>query len=325
MRKRNLQSTGSMRLVLAAVSILMFFCNLPSTTMAQSLSISASPSSVYLPWSLEGGITEPLEINVSHSGAETEYFLTVSRGDNYSFDPRYLDNGLWAWWWRAYLPYMVMTPEGGIAKDLSTSLQGNNVISGSFDASSQQQSAAHTFTVFLRDETFQRYDDYSDRLEVTLYEGSYHNPGSAVARDRRAVTISTIVPQLYEIRLVSPGAPPGSYGGGYDLFLDDLEDGATGSVDILYRTNMLFSLEASSQNGGRLVSDGGERIPYTMRTSGRYRSFNLRKTERLIHFGFPTGVEFRRETLTVEVEASDVRGQPPGYYTDVVTFDIIAK
>ncbi len=55
------------------------------------------------------------------------------------------------------------------------------------------------------------------------------------------------------------------------------------------------------------------------------RSYRLNSTARLINSRDPTGADFVRETVTVTVDAGDVTGSPPGYYTDVVTFEVIAR
>ena len=86
---------------------------------------------------------------------------------------------------------------------------------------------------------------------------------------------------------------------------------------------MSYRLEASSANGGDLVSDTGDRIPYAMIVAGK--SYTLNNTARLVNSRDPTGANFVRETVTVSVDAGDVTGSPPGYYTDVVTFEVIAR
>jgi hypothetical protein len=92
-------------------------------------------------------------------------------------------------------------------------------------------------------------------------------------------------------------------------------------VDLLYRTNSRYKLVATSLNGGDLVSDDGDRIPYRLVFDGKDYTFG----SPMINSNSPTGVEYVRESLSVEVAAVDAQAMPPGYYQDVVTFDITAR
>jgi hypothetical protein len=307
--------------ILAGVSLLVGM-SVPVEGQA-ALSITDAPVGIALPWSFDGGTEVFLDVQVSHSGDAADYFLTVSPGNSGSFEPRRMDNGRGGGPFRAELPYLVLTPAGSVAKDLTVALNADNVISGSFGADVDTRTASHRFDAALTGDTFQLEDNFSDSVEVSLYQGVYTQPNSAVLRDQRTVNVSSTIPQVYEIRLVSPGAGADTYNGGFDLFLGDITNGATGEVDLLYRTNMRYRLEASSQNGGDLVSDGGDRIGYTITVAGS--TYRLNSTRRLIQSNDATGREFVRESMLVTVAAGDVTGKPPGYYTDIVTFDIIAR
>ena len=299
-------------------------------TVLRALEISSVTGSLSLPWAFETVGNEDvnetmkrnLDVTVEHFGAAVSYFITVSTGDNGQFDPRLMDNGRGGGPFRGELPYRIVTPADGIAKDLTASLNAGNVISGTFPAASTPQAATKRFAAFLSGDTFSLEDTYADTVRVTLYEGVYTDPRSAVERDSANVSLSASIPMVYQLRLVSPGAAsPANYDGGYDMFLGDLTNGAVGQVDLLYRTNSRYKLVATSQNGGDLVSDGGDRIPYRLLVDGKNYNFG----SPLIRSVWPTGVEFVRESLSVEVAAADAQAMPPGYYQDIVTFDITAK
>jgi hypothetical protein len=294
------------------------------------LEISSVTGSLSLPWAFETVGNEDvdetmkrnLDVTLEHSGPAVSYFITVSAGDNGQFDPRLMDNGRGGGPRRGELPYRITTPADGIAKDVTTSLNATNVISGTFSAASTTQTVTQRFDAFLSGNTFSLEDLYQDTVTVTLYEGVYTDPEAAVARDSVNVAVSASIPMVYQLRLVSSGAAaPVNYDGGYDMFLGDLTNGAVGQVDLLYRTNSRYRLTATSQNGGDLVSDDGDRIPYQLIFDGKNYNFG----SPMINSNSPTGVEFVRESLSVEVAAPDAQAMPPGYYQDIVTFDITAR
>lgn len=262
-----------------------------------------------------------LPVAIQHRGDATDFFVTVSSGELGQFDPRYMFISRFLAWLGIRLPYYVYTPLGGIAKDLSVPVDEQSTISGTFTESQSWTSAEETLEFVVPAEQFSRRGDYRDTLTITLYQGSVGQPLSAVEADSVEVDVNSNTGDFSQVLLVSPGGDSSSGQSQYSFDFGALRPYASQRVDMLFRTNMTYTLSLTSANGGNLENTVGGvtyQVPYQFTSNGDELDLGNR---RIIGFGLlGTGIEFQRYEFEVMIEEFDLVA--PGTYQDVITVTI---
>lgn len=293
----------------------------PAVGAQAVLSFQSVPATLSIDNQIFTEARTPLPITVAHEGDAASWFVTVSRGNAGSFDPRELQRRFF-FFFILSTEYNIFTPSEEIARDLSGPLPAGSVISGSFSASGSLQTASAQFSVRLPPEQFVRQGTYTDAVDVSLYQGSPSAPGDAILVERRTVDITSVTATVAQVGLVETGGAGTSGQRDFSLDFGPLAPGLTRTVDLVFRANSSFLVEAVSSNGGALLNvnqPGGFTIPYTFRYDGS--TYDLASSTVIdLSFLSGTGIDFARGTIEVEIGAFS--NAPAGLYEDVITFTI---
>lgn len=294
----------------------------PMMVSAQAqLSFESLPASIVVDNAIFSEAETLLPFTVAHEGDATSWFVTVSRGNSGSFDPRQLQRRLF-FFFTLSTNYNIFTPSEVIARDLSGPLTASSVASGTFAATASLQTASSQFSVRLPAEQFVRQGTYTDAVDLTLYRGSPSAPGTAVQVERRTVQITSVTSTVAQIGLVETGGAGGAGSPDFSFDFGPLSPGLSRSVDLVFRANSSYLVQVSSANGGRLrnINRTGEiTIPYTFRYNGSAYNLSSRSTIGLSLLS-GTGIDYARGTVEVQIGAFS--NAPSGLYEDVVTFTI---
>lgn len=285
------------------------------------LSIASLPGSVSVANQIFSESTTTIPITVAHEGDATSWFVTVSRGNASSFDPRLLQRQF-LFFFTLSLDYNIFTPADAIARDTTGPLGASNVLSGSFSASTAVQTSSGQFTVRIPAEQFVRQGTYTDDVDISLYRGSVNDVAAAVRVERRTVEISSVTNSVAEVGLVPSGGASSNVNTSFTMDFGPLTSGETRTADVLFRANSGYFLEAESANQGELLNvnrPGNFTIPYEFRYNGDAYDLSSPQTLDVSFFG-GTGITFARRPIAVEI--SPFSNVPSGLYEDVITFSI---
>ncbi|MFW5827467.1 MAG: hypothetical protein ACOCU4_05220 [Alkalispirochaeta sp.] len=304
------------------IILLVFLVGALSGAGAQAqLSIASLPGTVSVANQIFSESTTAIPITVAHEGDAASWFVTVSRGNSSSFDPRQLQRRF-LFFFTLSLNYNIFTPSDSIARDTTGPLSASNVLSGSFAASTSVQTDSREFTVRIPSEQFVRQGTYTDEVDISLYRGSVNNVDAAVRVERRTVDISSVTSSVAEVGLVESGGAASNVDRNFTMDFGPLSSGETKTADLLFRANSGYFLEAESANQGELLNvnrPGNFTIPYEFRYDGD--TYDLSSPRTLdVSFLSGTGISFARRPISVQIGAfSNV---PSGLYEDVITFTI---
>lgn len=308
------------RAVTLATILLWFTAALAAQT---TLSFASLPGSVSIANEIFSESTAAIPLTVAHQGDAADWFVTVSRGNSSTFDPRELQRRFF-FFFTLSLDYNIFTPSGSIARDTTGPLTTNQVISGAFPASGTVQTASSQFTVRIPAEQFVRQGTYTDDVDISLYQGTVANAASAVRVARETVRISSVTTSVAQVGLVESGGATGGVNQNFTMDFGPLSSGATRTADILFRANSGYLLQAESANQGALVNvnrPGNFTIPYIFRYNGT--TYDLSSPTTIDGSLFSgTGIAFVRRPVSVEI--GPFSNVPSGLYEDVITFTISA-
>jgi len=159
----------------------------------------APPGSLALNTSTAFGSQEYLRFTIEHEGtAVSDWFVTLSRGQAPSFDPRIMSKGA------DQLIYQVTAedpPSSKIIKDTSVALSSDSVITSSafnaFAATLEQQS--FDMVVHIPEDQFSAAGEYLDTMTLSLYTGQPGLPGTHVLADSAMVSFCGRMARLLDI------------------------------------------------------------------------------------------------------------------------------
>lgn len=225
--------------------------------------ISPFGGGVNVTYSQVSGVEVSLSIEVFHFDDPTDYFITISGGQNgttsnrISMNPS--NNSI------EYFLYNNLSDKI-IIKDLSTTPSSNEVISGSLPNGHTRQTV--TYNLYIPPGAFHPGGQYSDTVTVSLYKG---NLSSYTFSDSRDLTFNIQVPDVIDISLVPLGANFDINSSNMTFDFGELFPGQTKNADIIVRSNLSYEVSLSSQNGSILKSidpANSSEIPYICSING---------------------------------------------------------
>lgn len=259
--------------------------------------------------------TATIHVTVGHTGGPGGYVITVSRGSSPTFDPRTMEYLLVLDGTSPQLNYNIFSPAGEIARDLSGPINADQVIQGNFGNSGNTLNTVnHAFDVIVPAEQFVRRGSYQDQVEVSLYEGRQLDANRLSLVARETVTVTSETPTIAQIGIA-----------GSDDFTMDfglLTEGVQQRVDLLYRTNAGFRIDAVSENDGVMVNVSQPQsnpIPYDLRVGGTLIDLSASS---LVEINLLYGTSIQFESVPLEVTIGTVEDVLPGLFQDVIIFTI---
>lgn len=248
-------------------------------------------------------------------GPATRYFVTFSK-DSPGDEPRQMRGGFQP------LNYQIHdTPQlSNILKDLPLARE-QEVIAGRFNAKESVQD--HEFTVVLPARQVLYPGRYSDRIRVTLYEGTMKNYTEI---ESRTISVSAQVEQSADVALLDPGAPFDAGAITRSLDFGELESGERLACDLRVRGNTPFRVTMESRQGGVLRNTGpgvDSTVPYSLRVNGRDIALPQNQPA-LVAWRFwftgPDGASY-----PVEVTIGSTDNAAAGNYEDELTITLITN
>ena len=159
----------------------------------------APPGGVYANASFEQDRVVEVTVTVEHEGAAVpSWFIAVTAGAAGVFDPRELSQGTDA---VLYQIYGSAPPSSDILKAPPSVLTAANVITSSAFGSVAATPELESFTLYVSVPAgqFQPSGEYTDAVELRLYEGDYADAGTHVLADTANVNVTGRMAEIVDI------------------------------------------------------------------------------------------------------------------------------
>jgi len=299
-----------MKTFLRLVWTVLFF-SIPLGAQVQ-LSFQGNPGrALTLAYSLTAPVEVTKSVTIRHRGPATSWFFTLSPGQNSGGNP--LDRQTWDANSNP-LFYQILDASGNIL----TNSQG---FSGSFPAKTGGfQSITVSYRVVLQIDQFPWAGSFTDLPQIQLYQGV---DTTGILSDSADLPLTVTMQQVVDMRLVQRG---GSYTSGVQDFVVTYPILTTGSVqeaDLLVRTNVPYSVEMQSQNGGFLQHLSlPSTIPYQLIIDGNAVTFLSTTPIQVLLTQPPTGVAGQSYAISTSLPLNDLLPDA-GQYQDVISITIV--
>lgn len=267
---------------------------------------------VNLTYSLTAVVESQTLADIRHRGPGTDWFMTLDSGLHSGGNPlgrkAASPTG-------KMLDYRILRGDGTVF----TPVQG---VAGTFPTKTGGgwNNAGANFTIQLVPDQFPEAGTYTDSIQVLLYQGT---DSTGILKDSATMTLTVTMAQVVDMRITPPGQ--GYSAGTVNFTLDHstLIGGEVRQADLLVRTNVPFSVEVASQNGGSLRNTvTGFLVPYLFKFQGGILTFSGTAPVAAVSAqppSGPVGSVFSLETVT------DAQGALPdsGSYQDILTFTVV--
>lgn len=300
----------------ARIILLIFLCAAFNSYATLTLSsVKYWTSEVY---NTSTGFEISQNIKIRHSGDAEDYFITISPG--ISGDPHNRRAEDWSGLGTSYFLYN--NPAEKIAlKDLSASPDESEVISGSFISGSNHTKVLRYYLA-IPPGNFPPAGYFTDSFTISLYSGtldSYTLVSSA------NVSFAIQVNQEIDFSLVSSGGTFDITQTSKTLDFGILSAGQQKAMDILVRSNLKYSVDFTSKNGGVLKrSDvwSNDSVPYSCTINGAPITLSAWQAVEVIN-GSPTSGDGTRYELLFTIE--DFWDISDGPYEDTIQITVSAQ
>lgn len=159
---------------------------------------------------------------------------------------------------------------------------------------------------------------YTDELEISVYEGSLSKP---ILRDRRRVAVTVPVPAVAELSF-SDGGGFNLARGSYTVNFQNLRAGTRRVVQLKVRSNAGYRINFQSANGALRhvdASDGSE-VPYTMSVDGG--NIQLRRSVPVQAIISNDVTDAAGRLHLIDITVGDIGSASAGDYTDMIDLSV---
>ncbi len=226
-------------------SIFLFFFYATSV-WSQQFQLQNVPNKITGTYTLDAELVLTGTLTVRHRGAASDYFVTFSAGGSGTFDPRQVSST-----GGSLLTYQIYDSavSRNVLKDLSANPTPQEVLRGSFPFDARWNAQHLSFVVILPPGQFPPAGTYTDTITLTLYQGTLD---SYTQKAQRSFQVQITMPSVMELSLVPPGAPFSTGSTASTLDFGILEEGKTRAVDVIVRSNQVYTLSMLSQYGNAM-------------------------------------------------------------------------
>lgn len=227
-----------------------------------NLSFTQSQSS----YSFNTNSAPTLGLTVKRNGTSSitcNWFFTFSYGAGGSYTNRRIVNGSYT------MPMQIWKDlaQTKVLKDFPDLTATDDVLDGSFPASSGNVQSNASYYPALGAITYQRFGTYSDTFTIKLYSGTYNGTNSLV--QTRTVNLDYAMAKKIDLSLVGTGAPFNILSTSQAINFGTLSAGQQQAIDIVLMYNAGYSIKFSSANNGNLKhSSFADVVPYSMTVLG---------------------------------------------------------
>lgn len=194
---------------------------------------------------------------------------------------------------------------------------------GSFPDDSGWTTQEQSFVVVLPPGQFPPAGTYTDTVSLTLYQG---NLGAYTQVARRSVQIRITMPSVMELSVVPPGFPFNASSTAATLSFGIVEIGKSLAVDVLVRSNNLYSLTLLSPTGSALrINDPTDtsEVPFQITLNGNPISIQPAQAYAIATGAGPTLYEGNRYSFVFTIDPFDF--PTAGDYSATLTFTLVAQ
>lgn len=199
----------------------------------------------------------------------------------------------------------------------------DQVLSGNFPVGSGQSAKVDfDFVIYLNTAPMPPPGTYALSLRADLYPTAYQPSGSPA--DSATLSISFTVPQVLDVAVLQPMGAFSPSTTSQTLAFGLLSAGSARSVDLMARTNAVWSLSLSSANGWALANTAdGSKIGYGVSLSGSPIATVAGSPLLLVSTAQPTYTALQRLPLTFTIGALGLL-PTEGTYVDTITVTLSA-
>jgi spore coat protein U-like protein len=272
---------------------------------------------------LEVSVEKSLSVN--HRGPAADYFITFSPGGSGNSSIRWLsETGGSAMYYNLFDSITNRT----ILRAISDNPAPSQVITGSFsdaEGSGGGTTRDHQFVLILDRNQFPVAGTYSDVITLNLYEGTPASPVPGGPLDSMTMNISTVMPQLTDLALLPEAAAFDPASSAMTMNFGTLFAGMERNVDIVVRSNTIYSVSVSSLQGGNMaIADPLDTsvVPYQFSVSGFELDLSGSAEVPIVSLAGPTDEAGDRYPISVTI--LDYGMATEGLYSDTITFTLSA-
>lgn len=259
--------------------------------------------------------TLSLQVSRNNNNNGCQFFIVMDYGAASSASSRQLTNGAYSY------PVQIYKDSGKsqILKKIDDANSSSDILSGEFPDESGSTTQSFSYYVFLDNSLYNRFGNYSQSFNVSLYSGTL---ASKRLEQTRVLTLNYTQSRKIDLSLVDTGAAFDKADTSQTLNFGNLTTGDSRSFDLILEYNAGFRLTVTSANNGTLKhANLNDRIDYTMNIFGN--NLNLSSgsvTSPSISGMSPAG----GQRLPVQVTIGSVSGKNSGIYSDTVTFSVVS-
>ncbi|MFP4362783.1 MAG: hypothetical protein ACLFR1_02815 [Spirochaetia bacterium] len=306
------------KMFLSTLFFLIFFAQ--AAFPAVTLRIQSISKNININYDFDNAVELVETISIRHRGDATNFFITFSAGNSGQYDPRLAVNAT-----ADDIVYYMYdnTTNQNILKDLAANPGTNEVLSGSFPANSNWQTIDFTYTLYIPAGEFEAKDQYADDVVCTLYSGDLSNNRS---EDNETIGLTIRTNTVTELSLRDTGLPFDANITSNSIDFGTLVIGETESCDVIARTNDVFSLSITSDNGSVMLpadTTDPSTVPYTLYFDGTPLTLSARTAVEVVTSAGPT--DYAGFRYPVDITIGDFGMATEGLYTDTITVDMVAK
>lgn len=301
--------------------IISLFCLMPfiPLTSFADCGLALTASNISITWNLNFNFQSILvTINKTKKPA-CSFGLGFTKGSAGDYSTRSLASG------GNSLTYQLFGDVGltQILKDVPDITSSAQVVTGSFSSGANQSQTATYYMQIPSTSPLKPPGTYQDSFLIHLYEGS--NPLNFNNADATAsVTLSTIIPRMLEISLVSSGGGFNTVQTSQTINFGTLSPSGGQSLgfDMLIRSNAGYVVSYSSQNDGVMKNTNpaiATTVPYTLQVNSATKNL-VGSSSIPVSVATGTGQSSLTGTLhNVTVSNGSSESAMAGTYSDIIT------
>ncbi len=302
---------ASLRFFLSALAVLAA-C---SPLQAQTFRFQGTPAAVTGTYLLDSAVSFTRTVTIRHRGAASSYFVTFSAGQSGNFTSRAATSGSSPLYYQVY----DSLTNRNVLKDLSANPTSLEVLTGSFaDSGNSWTTQTASFVVFLLPDQIPPSGTYADTVAVELYDGTPASHGPR--RDSTSFSISVTMNSALDISLVPQGFPFNVASASLPLDFGNLTAGNSRAADLVVRSNWLYTVTVTSQNGGTMKNPDPldtSQVPYTFTVNGTPVALPAGTPQTIVTSAPAT--PFAGSRYTISVTIGSYGWATEGSYSDLVT------
>ncbi len=277
------------------------------------LSLNLNPGSYNL--SVNSFPTLGVQVQRNNINNGCNFFITIDYGSASAASSRQLTNGGFSYDVQLYKD----SGKSQVLKKIGDANSDSDVLSGTFPEGSGTTSQNFSYFAFLDPALYNRFGNYSQNFNVSLYSGSLTNYR---LEDTRTLSLQYTQAKNIDLSLVDTGAAFDRLDTTQTLNFGSLTAGESQSFDLIVNYNAGFRLTVSSANNGKLKHTAlSDTIAYSMSVFGTALSLTSGPMTGPSVTGISPSGGLR---LPVNVTIGSVSGKSSGTYRDTVTFSVVS-